>query len=183
MTHPSWEIMEHMIDKVKFYQLAESAGIDIPKYYTPKSLTELKQTLSQLDFTNSDYLLRMDVWAPGPTDPISGAFTRPGGTDVSTLEQRFLEVVSRTGWYPIIQEVIPGEVENCIGVSMVVGKNHEPVLLFCVKRGVLYTYSMGEGFKHPYELGADVYAESTYDPEAIESAKRLIKKAKYYGLV
>jgi len=183
MTHPPWDIMDKMIDNVKFYTFAEKAGISIPKYYTPKSLSDLNQTISKLDFTKDDYLLKMDVWAPGPTDPSSGAFTRPAGRDANSLKQRYLEVVNRTGWYPIIQEVIPGEVDNCIGVSMVAAKNFEPVVIYCVKRLKLYTYSREEGFKHPYELGANVYSESTYNSEAMESAKKLIKEAKYYGPV
>ena len=63
---------------------------------------------------------------------------------------------------------------------MVVDRDHNVVLTYCVQRLKLQLYAKG-GFKHVYELGPNAYCESTYDPEAIELAKRFVQHAHYTG--
>ena len=92
------------------------------------------------------------------------------------------EIQARIGTLPVIEEIIPGESDTCIGVSMVVNKNHEPVVSYCVRRLKLFLYSRS-GFTHPYELGANVYSESIHDEEAVEAATRFVRQAKFYGLI
>lgn len=181
VSNPPWSVVEQLMDKYKSYSAASESGLNVPEYFTPRSDDEMCRISEGLDYVSRAYLLRTNVWISGPADPNSGAFTRPAGQDATTLQECFRDIVSRTGAYPIIQEVVHGEVDSCIGVSMLVDRNHEPMITYCVKRLKLYTYSKGGGYRHPYELGANVYAESTHDDEAVEAARALVKHTKFYG--
>ena len=183
VSHPAWSVLEKLMDKFECYNAGSESGLKIPEYFTPRSEDEMRRISEGLDYKARAYILRTNFWSSGPADPNSGAFTRPAGQDAATLQERFMDIVSRTGSYPIIQEVVPGEVDSCIGVTMVVDRNHEPIITYCVKRLKLQTYSKGGGYRHPYELGANVYAESTHDDEALEAARALIKHTQFYGLI
>ena len=78
-------------------------------------------------------------------------------------------------------EVVPGAADRCIGVCMAVGPDHESTLTYSVRRLRLHTYSKGGRFVHPYEMGANVFCESVHDEEAVEAAKRLVRRGGYYG--
>ena len=171
VSHPPWSVVGQLMDKFESYSAASESGLTIPEYFTPGSEEEMRRISEGLDYEECAYLLRTNIWSSGPADPNSGTFTRPAGQDAATLQERLMDIVSRTGSYPIIQELVRGEVDSCIGVSMVVDRNHEPMIAYCVKRLKLYTYSKGGGYRHPYELGANVYAESTHDDEAVEVAE------------
>ncbi len=45
----------------------------------------------------------------------------------------------------------------------------------------MHTYREGGRFTHPYEMGSNVYCETIHDAEAVEAAKRLVRRAGYYG--
>jgi len=181
--HPPWPVLQTMMDKFECYRAVSDWGLDIPAYFTLQSENELRQVSQRLDYSARAYLLRTNVWLSAPADPQSGAFTRPAGEDAATLQSRAMDIFSRTGVYPIIQEVVRGDVDSCIGVTMLVDRNHEPMLSYCVKRLKLYTYSRGGGYRHPYELGANVYAESIHDEEAAEAARIFVKRARFYGAI
>ena len=181
LCHPPWDVLETMMDKFACYRAVAEWGLSVPEYFTPGTEDELRRVAAGLDFEARAYLLRTNVWISGPADPQSGAFTRPGGQDAGTLLQRAMDIVARTGVFPIIQEVVRGEVDSCIGVNMLVDRNHDPMLTYCVKRLKLYTYSRGGGYRHPYELGANVYAESVHDEEAVEAARTFVRRAGFYG--
>jgi len=181
ISHPSWSVLQTLMDKYECYRAVSQWGLEIPAYFTPQSESELRAVSEGLDYSSRAYLLRTNVWIAGPADPQSGAFTRPAGQDAATLQERAMDIVSRTGAYPIIQEVVQGEVDSCIGVTMLVDRDHEPMLSYCVKRLKLYTYSRGGGYQHPYELGANVYAESIHDEEAVEAARVFVNRARFYG--
>jgi len=183
MSHPPWSVLQTIMDKFECYRAAPKWGLDIPNYFTPQSEGELRQVSEGLDYSTRAYLLRTNVWISAPADPQSGAFTRPAGQDAATLQARAMDIVSRTGVYPIIQEVVRGEADSCIGVTMLVDRNHEPMLTYCLKRLKLYTYSKGGGYQHPYELGANVFAESVHDDEAVEAARIFAQRARFYGVI
>jgi hypothetical protein len=124
-----------------------------------------------LDFRDQSYLLKTK---PGtvPADAHSGRFTKVAGSDPGEIKENCLEIYRRLGEFPVIVKVVPGEADRCIGVCMVVNKNHEAIVSYCVRRLRLFTYSRGGQFVHPYVLGANVFCESIHDEEAIEAARR-----------
>lgn len=182
VTSPSWDVVERLMDKPRCYKIARAAGIATPDFFTPNDAEDLRRVISELEFGEHSYILKTKLWSSGPADPATSRFSRDAGEDASTALERCQEIYSRLGVFPMIEEVVPGESDTCIGVSMVVDRNHEPVLRYCVRRLKLFLYSR-RGFAHPYELGANVYCESTHDEEALDAAARFVRQAKFFGMI
>ena len=182
VTVPPWSVLGPLMDKVEAGRLAREAGIEAPHYYKPTNVSELERDLAELDFQERAYVLKIRMWDTGAADPETLRRVRQAGTDAATVRARCEEILGQTGEYPLIEEVVTGGADRCIGVSMVVGHNNEPVLAYCVRRLKLQLYSKGR-FKHPYELGANAYCESAHDAEAIEFAKRFVRQTRYTGAI
>jgi D-aspartate ligase len=181
LTVPPWEVLRRVIDHADLYQIARQIGLRTPAFYRPRDEGELRRIVAGLDLQQHEYLLKT---VPGtvPAEPSNGRYTKVAGPDAASIWANCGEIASRLGAYPLIVEVVPGEADQCIGVSMVVDDAQEPVLAYCTRRLKLYTYSRG-GFIHPYELGAVVYCESVHDPEALDAAQRLVRATGYSGAI
>ena len=185
LTTPPWDTLQTVMDISKCYVLAREIGLSVPNFYKPSDSNDLSKLVAQFDLANEDYILRTP---PGtvPANARSGQFTKIAGLDPQSIEQNSLEIFSRLGDFPTIVQVVPGEAEQCLGVSMVVDQNHDPVTAYCVRRLKLHTYSRQhthseDGLSHPYDLGANVYCDSFYDAQAVEAATRLVKATRYFG--
>lgn len=179
---PEWDVLDPLMDKIKCHALGREVGIDTPEHYHPASLAELDEVLEKLNFEQSAYVLKIRMWDSGAADALTLRRVVKGGADASSLKKECLEIYARNGTFPVIEQVIAGSADRCIGVSMVVDKSHEPVVAYCVQRLKLHTYAKGF-FKHPYELGANAYCESVRDDEAIALATRLVKHARFSGAI
>ncbi len=182
LTVPPWHILEPLMNKSKSYSMARESGLKTPHFFKPGDSKDLDDVLSVLDFANHEYLLKT---MPGtlPADIKTGRFTKVAGNDAQSLRNDCVEIFSRLGEYPLIEEVIPGEAGHCIGVTLVINRQQEPVLSYVVQRLKLFTYTRGGKFVHPYELGANVYCESIYDEEAVNASIRFLKRMNYFGVV
>ena len=181
VTTPPWEVLGRVMDKARCYALAQSIGLNVPRVFTLASVEELDRVIATLDFETHAYVLTKPLPVGEPIDGSTRRFTRVAGLDAETARVRCVEILARTGGLPMIAEVVPGQSDTCIGVSMIVDRGHDPVAWYCVKRLQLRPYEKDEGFIHPYELGANVHCESTRDDEAVDSASRLLRAASYYG--
>jgi len=181
LTMPPWEILNRVMDHARLYETARQLGLNTPTFFKPRDEADLRRIVVDLDLGNREYLLKT-IPGIGAADLSSGRATKAAGTDRATVQFNCFEIFSRLGEFPLIAEVVPGEANQCIGVTMVVDRSHTPLLAYCAKRLKLQRYSRG-GFVHPYELGSNVYCESVYDEEAIAAAARLVKAAGYYGLI
>jgi D-aspartate ligase len=181
LTMPPWEILERVMDHRCLYEIARGLGLNTPKSYKPHDEADLREIVASLDLVNHEYLLKT-IPGTAPAEVSNGRCTKVAGHDPATVLANCLEIYSRLGEFPLIAEVVPGEANQCIGVTMVVDRTHTPVVTYGMKRLKLQTYSRG-GFVHPYELGSNVYCESVHDEEAFEASTRLTRAAGYYGLV
>ena len=170
------------MDKVEASRLAIEAGIEAPRQFRPEDAKSLERVLAGLDFAEHAYVLKIRMWDSGAADERTLRRVALAGTDAETARARCERIRADTGEYPVIEEVVVGGAERCIGVSMVVDRNHEPVVAYCVRRLKLQLYSAGK-FKHPYELGANAYCESVDDAEAIELATRFVRHVGYTGAI
>ena len=182
-TVPPWDVLECLMDKPCCYRLAQSAGLRTPRVALPASAADLDRALAGLDLTGQRYLLSVRLPGDVPADTATGRMTTVAGEDAATVRARCLAIAARTGELPMIVEVVPGRSDRCVGVSMVVGLDHDPVVAYCVRRLQLRLYASDGGFVHPYELGANVYCESVRDGEAIAAATRLVRAARFYGAI
>ena len=183
MTTPRWEILQRLMDRPQCYALAREIGIQTPRFFVPHDLGETRRIITGLNFKDHAYILKTNVWMSGTANPKTSRYTINAGPDAVSMEERCQEIFSRTGMLPVIEEILPGEADTCIGVSMVVNHNHKPVLWYCIKRIKLYTYLRARAGMHPYELGTNTCCESVHDDEALEAAKRLVERAEFFGLV
>jgi predicted ATP-grasp superfamily ATP-dependent carboligase len=187
LTTPPWDTLEKAMDLSKCYTIARSVGLKTPEFFKPSDHQSMKTIVKKLDVENHHYLLKT---MPGsePAELSNGRYTKLGGLTRALIEANCLEIFSRLGEFPTIVQVVPGEADQCIGVSMVVDHDHRPILSYCVKRLRLYTYSRNYTYPtgelaHPYELGANVYCESIRDAEATAAAERMLRAVGYVGAV
>jgi len=181
LTMPPWEILSRVMDHARLYETARQLGLDTPTFFKPRDEADVRRIAVALDFANREYLLKT-IPGIGPAELSSGRATKVAGADPATVQANCFEIFSRLGEFPLITEVVPGEANECIGITMVVDRSHTPRLAYCVRRLKLQLYSRG-GFIHPYELGSNVYCESVHDEEAMAAAARLVKAVGYYGLI
>jgi predicted ATP-grasp superfamily ATP-dependent carboligase len=180
---PPWSTLRGLMDKAECYRLGKEAGLRTPRVFLPRDAEELERVLSTLDFTSQRYILSKRLPVADPVDTRTGRFTKAAGLDADAMRATCLDVAARTGELPMISEVVPGRSDRCVGVSMVVNREHVPVVAYCVRRLQLYLYSLDAGFRHPYDLGANVFCESVHDAEAIEAATRFVRQARFYGAI
>ena len=180
-TMPRWDCLARVMDHATLYRIAREVGVETPTFFTPAGDAELRALLPRLDLGRREYLLKT---MPGtaPADPHSGRFTKVASLDPAGFEAECREIGARLGEFPMIAEVVPGDARHCIGVCMLVDRDHAPVIAYAMKRLRLFTYSRG-GFVHPYEVGANVYCESLHDDEAIDAATRLVRATGYVGVI
>lgn len=182
-TVPSWDLLEPLMDKPACYRLAQAAGLRTPRVVVPADAAALDAAVSALDLVGRRYILSVRLPGDAPADPVTGRMTTVAGEDAEAVRTRCLAIAARTGELPMIVEVVPGRSDRCVGVSMVVDRDHVPVVSYCVRRLQLRLYASDSRFVHPYELGANVYCESVRDDEAIEAATRFVRAARFYGAI
>ncbi len=178
---PPWPVVEKVMARPLVYELAQSVGIGTPVYYLAQDEDELDELIPRLDFARHAYLLKARLWSFGAVSPGNDRRVVFAGPDADSLRERWTDIVARTGTFPIIEQIVPGKTDHCIGVSMVVDRDHNPVIKYAVRRLKLFPYQRGEGYPHPYELGANAYCESVHDEEALDAAERLLRAAKFFG--
>jgi predicted ATP-grasp superfamily ATP-dependent carboligase len=182
-TVPPWDLLEPLMDKPACYRLAQAAGLRTPQVVVPGGPAELDAAVSALDLVGRRYILSVRLPGDIPADPATGRMTTVAGEDAAAVRARCLAIAARTGEIPMIVEVVPGRSDRCVGVSMVVGRDHVPVVSYCVRRLQLRLYASDSRFVHPYELGANVYCESVRDDEATEAATRFVRATRFYGAI
>ena len=182
-TVPPWDALEPLMDKPSCYRLAEAAGLRAPRVFVPGDAQELEAAVSALDFEAQRYILSVRLPGDVPADLATGRMTMVAGEDADTVRARCLAIAARTGELPMIVEVVPGRSDRCVGVSMVVDRDHVPVVAYGVRRLQLRLYASDSRFVHPYELGANVYCESVHDDEAVEAATRFVRASRFYGAI
>jgi predicted ATP-grasp superfamily ATP-dependent carboligase len=187
LTTPPWDTLEKTMDFSKCYTIARSVGLKTPEFFKPADEQNMRSIVNNLDLENHHYLLKT---MPGsePADVSNGRYTKLGGLTRPLIEANCREIHSRLGEFPTIVQVVPGEADQCIGVSLVVGHDNRPIVSYCVKRLRLYTYSRNFTYSngelaHPYELGANVYCESIRDSEAMDAAARMLQAVGYVGAI
>ena len=180
LTTPSWDVLSPLMNVARCYPMAREVGVHTPDFFKPESEADLKSIVANLDVERHEYVMKT---SPGtaPADARTGRFSKVCPEDRESIERECLSVFARAGEFPTIMQVVPGGAEQCIGVCMAVGPDHKPAVTYSVKRLKLHTYTKGGRFVHPYEMGANVFCESRHDEEAIKAAKKLVRRARYYG--
>jgi predicted ATP-grasp superfamily ATP-dependent carboligase len=183
MSHPAWDRLEPLMDRMSSARLARRAGLETIPIFAPADETELEDTLAQLDFANRRYVLKLELWTDGMAETTLCRKTTYGGQSVDELRVRYLEILARTGEYPSIQELVPGTTDASIGVTIVADTGSSPVATYSVRRLKLQTYSEVDDFRHPYDLGGNVFCETVHEPEAARMAEDFVRRSGWFGVI
>jgi len=181
-TAPPWPVLEHLMHKPLCYALARDAGVATPAWFVPQDVADLDRLLATFDFERHAYIVSVaDESSDAAADPVTLRKTKAGGRDLATLRADCLDLLARTGRLPVIMRVVPGEARTSVGVSMVVDRGQRVHACHAIRRLQMYLYRRDHVYRHPYELGANVYCETVHDDEAVAAAERLVSRSRYYG--
>ena len=180
LTVPPMDILAPLLDLKSCYELAGECGLRTPNVFVAHTEAELQAAVAGLDFGKHAYLLRTP---PGtvPADRSTGRYTIAAGGSAEAVLANCREIYSRLGDYPTIAEAVPPAANQCIGVFLIVGTNHEAVSVNCLRRFTPGPAARSGGFVHPYDLGATAFCESIRDDEAVAAARRFARHARYFG--
>jgi predicted ATP-grasp superfamily ATP-dependent carboligase len=179
LTTPHWDVLEPAVDKTRLFRLAASVPLTTPVFYTPQNARHLDEILATLDFDRHNYIFSVAPTSPEPADLGTVRFTIPAGHDLPSARARGAELLQRTGRPPMIQELIPGEADRCIGVVLLADHECRTIGARAVRRLKLYPYFRAGG--HAY--GGNVHCESVHDEEAIATASALVARTNLSGVV
>lgn len=180
---PTWHELEPVMDRVRSAELAAAAGLQTVRMFDPKNERALEDTLAQLDFAAHRYVLKLELWTDSVAETALHRKTTYGGGSADELRARVLEIAERTGEFPTIHELVPGSTDMSLGVTMVLDRSGEPRVSYCVRRLKLQTYSQVDAFRHPYDLGGNVFCETVHEPEALALAMRFAREIGWVGVI
>ncbi|ABC63898.1 hypothetical protein [Erythrobacter litoralis] len=179
---PGWDIVRRMMDRREASRIAGELGISIPKTWEIKSEAEMLRTIEELDTENFDHILKTLSVLSEPADEGGLRQTKPAPRDKQAMVAMCHDIQRRTGAFPLIQQVIPGQADAAVGVTMLVGPDEKIELSYCVQRLRLTTYQLAGAYVHPYVLGSVVWCQTVHDEEAVEKARALVAAFRYTGL-
>jgi predicted ATP-grasp superfamily ATP-dependent carboligase len=179
---PPWSIMGPLLRRPRSLELAQEAGLRIPRYWAFGDAGEMDAVIATLHPQSQYLVCRDDFSRPCVVDMVWGRSVKVSGPGIATIHRDCHEVLARTGQLPVITEIVPGASEEAVGVVAVVDRTHELVLSYCLRRRPLGTARTDGAFVHPYSLGWAARCESTHDPEAEEAARVLVRHVRYFGV-
>jgi predicted ATP-grasp superfamily ATP-dependent carboligase len=180
MTVPPWDRLDEALDKSRLFPVAKTIPVRTPVFFIPESAGDLERILTRLDFSRYDYIFSVPPTSDAePPDRQKIRYTVPAGPDLASARRRGDDLIRRCGGPPMVQEVVPGDAADCLGVLMLVDEHHRPVGHRVVRRTTLYPYFQVSG--HWY--GGNVRCESVHDDEAVAATAALADRLKLTGVV
>jgi len=177
---PPWSVLGSCMDRSASYALAAELGIATPEAFSPEDPEALDRLLPKLDFERADYVLKTRVWDVR-ADPVRQRHTLAPPQDADSFRRAWLEIAARAQLPPTIERIVPGQSDDCVGVSLVMDPRGEPQVAYGIKRLHMYTYARGGRYRHPYQMGANVYCETVHDEEAMAAALALVRRIGFTG--
>lgn len=180
---PDWDVVGAIFDRDKCYARASSIGIRVPRYWLPDSDEAMRKIVAALQPEVSDYIIKTPSILSAPANEAATRLSKAAPKSPQDILISCGELKDRTGEYPMIQEVVPGQADSAVGVTMIVSPEGKVVLAYCVRRLRLASYKIDAGYVHPYELGSVVWCETTHDDEAVAAARDLVRAFDYTGQI
>ncbi len=163
-----WSTLENLINKEKLYALAETIGIKKPRTYEVRNTQNIERITEQLGFP---VIIKPSVTI---------GFTEVFGKKVLIINSKqellsFGAKLSTTIFSEkplIIQEFIPGSVENLYTITSYTNRNHE-----------IISYSIGHKIRQdPPFAGTITSGRIDNVPQILYLSRKLVKSAKFYGI-
>ncbi|MBU2598565.1 MAG: ATP-grasp domain-containing protein [Actinobacteria bacterium] len=172
----SWEVLLSCVDKYRMYNKAIDAGLYIPETYYPKTIEEVKKIAKKIEF-------------PAIIKPIAKfeyenqninreyQFVKTYRTKALRAKNKdelifLFKDVKKYNFTTIIQEEIPGTIDQIYTIAAYSDKNHK----------ILTSLTARKIHQLPSDFGTGTLFESIYLQEIVELSSLLIKKIKFYGI-
>jgi predicted ATP-grasp superfamily ATP-dependent carboligase len=179
---PPWTVMAPLLRRPRSLELAEQAGLRVPRWWEFRDAGEMDAGIAGLD-PHSQYLVcRDDFSRPCVVDTAWGRSVKVSGPGIAAIRRDCHDVLARTGQLPVVTEIVPGASEDAVGVVALVDRTHDVVLSYCQQRRPLRTIRTGGAFIHPYGIGWAARCESMRDPEAEAATRALVRHVRYHGV-
>jgi predicted ATP-grasp superfamily ATP-dependent carboligase len=163
---PDNDVVEMLVDKIRFYHFAKDAGLPLPGTLFLKNRADAEQAARELNFP---FILKPPfktiTWEQN---------TKAKVYKVKTAEE-FLELYDRcSSWADLlmVQEWIEGPDANLYSCNCYFNASHQPLVTFIARKLRQW----------PPETGTSCLGEEVRNDEVLEVSVRLFEKVNYFGL-
>jgi len=160
------EISDILLNKSRFYKFLEKCDIAHPKTYFPDSSSSLEEICENMIFP---CILKPVFSARFTSDFKKKAFIAKSKEELIN----HYNLAKEKNHEIIIQEIIPGDASNMIGLNAYYNEKSEPLGVFIHRRIRQW----------PADFGNGCFIEHIYQEDIENIVNSLIKKIKYHGIV
>jgi D-aspartate ligase len=168
---PPRDCLTKTMDKATLAAVAERAGVPTPRTLVARSAEELDQVQDHIGFPCAVKSVRSIHWREGKNwEKVGGR----KGFLVNSPEELRREYHRVSGAHPeiLVQEWIPGGVENLAVIGAYVGENSEPLAYFTARKLV----------QSPADFGTGCVVRSEEIPELLAPTRLLWRALHYRGM-
>ena len=168
---PERECLVRTMDKYELVRAAAEAGVAVPRTFKIASEKDLPSVARLVGFPCVGKPVSSAQWRVGNAWNQVGArkaFRANNERELQTLYQQVSQVTPEI----LVQEWIPGEVEEIVVVGAYVGDDSEPLSFFTARKIV----------QSPKEFGTGCVVRSEHLPQLLEPTCRMWKALDYTGM-
>jgi len=172
----SWEVLLSCVDKYRMYNKAIDAGLYIPETYYPKTIEEVKKIAKKIEYP---VIIKPIAKFEYENQNINREYQFVKTYRTKALRAKNKEEliflfkdVKKYNFTTIIQEEIPGTIDQIYTIATYSDKNHK----------ILTSLTARKIHQLPSDFGTGTLFESISLQEIVELSSLLIKKIKFYGI-
>jgi predicted ATP-grasp superfamily ATP-dependent carboligase len=164
-------LIDELMDKRRFNDLALRVGLPVPRTYTPSTMAEVEEVARSAEYPLIVKPSQPVAWKH-PDIPLAIARAKAILVEEASELLRICRAVAPHGMELLIQEYIPGGDEEHYDVHAYIDRNGRS----------LATYSGRKWRIYPPHAGSGCYVESLHIPELEELALDILRKVDYRGI-
>lgn len=164
-------LVEELMDKRRFNDLALRLGLPVPRTYTPSTMAEVEQVARSAEYPLIVKPSHPVAWKH-PDIPKDIARAKAILIDEANELLRICRAIAPYGLELLIQEYIPGADEEHYDVHAYIDRSGRPLATYCGRKWRIY----------PPHAGSGCYVESLQIPELEDLALDILRKVDYRGI-
>lgn len=168
---PPREVLQRVINKGVLVKAAISAEVPVPRTLVVHSALDLSRVGKEVGFPCVVKPVSSVEWRRGKNWSLVGGRKAFAAENISQLKDRYEQLAGVTPEL-LIQEWIPGSVEDIVVLGGYVGRNSEPLGYFSARKLV----------QSPPEFGTGCVVESMPIPDLVVPTLRLWRTLRYRGM-
>lgn len=166
---PSWRIIQNCLNKKDLYKITQKNNIPFPQTFFEE---DLRSNISIAEKIKYPCIMKISL-----SSECSSDFRSRFGKSIYKISNKkeLLEKyvkIKELKFDFVIQQIIPGGMDNLYTFGSYFNKNLEPLAVFTGKKIR----------QEPYEFGTCLTSESVNEPQIVKLATKLIRALGYYGI-